>query len=330
MTVQEAEAERKRAKGEDGVLSALLDQSYAIDEVKKAAAELKEVRRLEAKQEKRLVSLGAEETRGRKCHPSKKATALLPSDESEERTAKLRARLQRDKHFGKREDLTPAKRKYLEEFLDLEASQGAHRLGKPFWDRISKETAVSVHNLKTLITEEGRKITKSRALIKKRGKGRYWRHIVSHRSQGQRAMRPDKLGGEVREEKDKVRAWLKKEESRGHEPEAADLLDQFQLELEDFVFHCEKEEKQWKEWEEKLTEDELKEKAVEITEGRNKLKAARSILAKGFSSKQNRAYHQQQLLLWCEKVRRKPDLVFPMTEVEASSKQKERECKPER
>ena len=177
--------------------------------------------------------------------------------------------------------------------------------------------------MKTLISEQGRKITAARAGIKRKGKGRYWRLVVQHRSQGQRAAQPDKQGGQVREQKDKVKAWLKNEEQRGHEPAAEDLLDQFHLELEDLIFHLEAEEPQWQLWQLHFEGDELKEeskeKIKEISTKREQLKAARGIIAKGFQSKQGRGYHQQQLLMWCEKIRRKPDLVFPMTEAEGSS-----------
>jgi len=42
-----------------------------------------------------------------------------------------------------------------------------------------------------------------------------------------------------------------------------------------------------------------------------------SFLTNGMQSKQNRAYHKQNLLSFCGVVERKPDLVFPMTEEES-------------
>ena len=154
------------------------------------------------------------------------------------------------------------------------------------------------------------KITKQRASLKRKGKGRYWRLVVTHRTQGKRAARELNRGGETKEEKDKVKDWLAREQALGHQPEAADLLDQFQLELEDLVHRLEQEEPQWK----ALSDADLKERSVEISEKQEHLKAARGILAKGLLTKQGRSYHQQILLLWTEMVKRKPDLVFPMTE----------------
>ena len=330
LTIEEAKSGAKRLKADEGLAIALDQEREAGDSLEKARRDLKEVRKRQAVEEKRLANLGKEEKRGR---PSKKKAALgtssdlVPADGSEEeRQRRLRLRLQKEEYHGKREDLTPGKRKTLTDFLDIEASKGHHRLGKTFWDRVSRETKVSVHNLKALCTEEGRQLTKDRAALRRKGKGRYWRLVVQQRTQGQRATRPEARGGAAKEEKDKVKQWLQREEQQGHEPEARDLLDQFQVELEDAVFHLEKEEKAWA----ALSEEEEKEAAEEISEKKARLRSLRQILEKGLATKQSKAYHEQQLLVWTEKVKRKPDLVFPMTEAEGPSRQKRRECTPER
>ena len=188
----------------------------------------------------------------------------------------------------------------------------------------ASECTVTLQSLKQLVIVEGREVTAAKLSVLRKGKGRYWRMVVQSRSQGQRATRPDALGGIHRPEKDKVREWLQKEESFGHTPNALDLLDQFQLELEDLIFNLEKEEPAWTAILDKLDSEEAREEGfVEQVEaaaaGREKLASARLLLSRGFASKQNRGYHKQQLLCFTEKVERKPDLIFPMTEAVDSS-----------
>ena len=61
-------------------------------------------------------------------------------------------------------------KKHPQELLDIDFAKGSHRLGKPFWDRKSADTGVSVHNLKSLITEEGRQITAHRLGLKRKAR----------------------------------------------------------------------------------------------------------------------------------------------------------------
>ena len=50
---------------------------------------------------------------------------------------------------------------------------------------------------------------------------------------------------------------------------------------------------------------------------REKLTEAQSFKSRGLGSKQMRAYHKLMLLMYCEVVERKPDLVFPMSTAES-------------
>ena len=55
----------------------------------------------------------------------------------------------------------------------------------------------------------------------------------------------------------------------------------------------------------------------DILQDEVKLKAATEFLSKGMMSKQSKLYHKMQLLMHCQVVERKPDLVFPMSEAES-------------
>ena len=117
---------------------------------------------------------------------------------------------------------------------------------------------------------------------------------------------------------------MQKEESFGHTPNALDILDQFQLELEDIVFNLQKEEPAWTAIIDKLDSEEAREEGFAgqieaAAAGRERLESTSKLLAKGFATKQSRGYHKQQLLCFFEKVERKPDLIFPMTEAVGSS-----------
>ena len=117
---------------------------------------------------------------------------------------------------------------------------------------------------------------------------------------------------------------MQKEGKFGHTPNAIDLLDQFQLELEDLVFHLQKQEPAWTAIIDKLDSEEAREEGfaeqIEAAAlGRERLESARKLLAKGLATKQSRGYHKQQLLCFTEKVERKPDLIFRMTEAADSS-----------
>ena len=74
----------------------------------------------------------------------------------------------------------------------------------------------------------------------------------------------------------------------------------------------------WKAWEDNLSDEEMIEEVREIADGREKLETAKSLLAKGFATKQSRGQHKQQLLMFTQRVQRQPDLRFPMTEAEGS------------
>ena len=216
----------------------------------------------------------------------------------------------KERYTGKREDLGPGKRKRLTQLIDIEVSKGEARLGIEFWKRLRKDTSVSIHNLKSLITAEGRQLTEKKLQVRRRGKGRYWRQVLQYRSQGKREMTGEKIGGLLKEEKETLRVWSKKEMDLGHELGGDDLLDQYQLEIEDLIFYLEKEVKEW----DALSDEEAREQSVKMSEKTQKLQAAKSFLERGLSRKQTKAYHKQQLLQFCEVVERKPDLVFPITE----------------
>ena len=319
ITVEAAKQETKRQAGEDRIV--LLSQAMAEAETGERQHWLA-TRAVQRNKEKR-TQLGIQETRGKGGRTAKHLTkqdAIVPAGVKERRERQIRQQL----GTAKREDLTPGKRKKLTELIDSKTKIGEARLGLAFWNRMHKETGVSVHNLKQLVTPQGREVTAAKLSVVRRGKGRYWRMVVQSRSQGQRATRPDTLGGIHRPEKDKVREWLQKEESFGHTPNALDLLDQFQLELEDLIFNLEKEEPAWTAILDKLDSDEALEEGfadqVEAAAaGRERLSSARLLISRGFASKQNRGYHKQQLLCFTEKVERKPDLIFPMTEAVDSS-----------
>jgi len=76
-TLEEATREAKRSKAEDGLVSALVVHSEALDELEKARKEASSLHQRQSKKEERLTKLGTAETRGRKAKWSNKALVLV-------------------------------------------------------------------------------------------------------------------------------------------------------------------------------------------------------------------------------------------------------------
>ncbi len=65
---------------------------------------------------------------------------------------------------------------------------------------------------------------------------RYLRKLVQRRSQGKRSERLESRGGDLKELKDKVKAFSDKEQALGHDIGGDDLVDQMALEAEEAVW----------------------------------------------------------------------------------------------
>ena len=127
-------------------------------------------------------------------------------------------------------------------------------------------------------------------------------------------------GGALRKVKDALKAWCDSERSLGHELGADDLLDQFSLDVEDLIWHLSKTEGE----DAALLDREIEEDDEEAKAEKERVRGQRQSLLQGRQflesltvGRQNRQYHKQSLLQWCEVVERKPDLVFPMSEEES-------------
>ena len=156
---------------------------------------------------------------------------------------------------------------------------------------------------------------------------RYWRKLVQRRSQGKRSERLESRGGDLKELKDKVKAFSDKEQALGHDIGGDDLVDQMALEAEEAVWLLEPGEEARNTRLQLLLEKEMfaadkfskeeKKEMDEIQRQKTLLKACKSFLDAGLSSRQAKLYHKETLLQHCEVVERKPDLVFPMSEAES-------------
>ena len=156
----------------------------AVEEAQKAShlakVKTKELKRATEEQQRleRQSKFCEVATRGRKRkQPLDLALAdaehsELVQTEAEEKRKRLLKQLSQLTHQGKREDLHPVKRKYLTELIGVAAAAGRMRLGKTFWAEPSDETGVSLHNLKSLVTVEGRALTLAKLAKRPRGKGR--------------------------------------------------------------------------------------------------------------------------------------------------------------
>ena len=298
----------------------LMDAWQRQQEAEKVAAEAKRAQKVAEREagrvQKALVQVGKQETRGRKG----KQETLVCEPEAGKSKAKLLSEIAKISDTGrKRKDLLPRKRQKLTELIDLEVSKDEHRLGKTFWQRMVKETGYTEFILKGLITPKGRETTEKRMAARKRGKKRYWKRILDYHSQGMRETQGILKGGPLKPVKEQLKNWCDVEVGLGHDLSGDDLLDQYQLEVEELSFNLAKEEDQWAPSllrlpEAEIDDPELQALITEISSKREMLKTARSFLETGLGTKQAKAYHKQQLLCFCDVVERKPDLVFPMSE----------------
>ena len=62
---------------------------------------------------------------------------------------------------------------------------------------------------------------------------RYWRCLVERRTQGKRSERVESRGGDLKELKDKVKAFCERELALGHDVAGEDLLDEMSVEAEE-------------------------------------------------------------------------------------------------
>ena len=197
-----------------------------------------EARKLERQREKMSV-----ETRGRpkKVLVEPESTAILLHDVTERAMVlhKLRQKAVKKRQGDGKQRLKrepkPQERKAITDAMDAQLAQDG-REGKEFWEAASIEHNLAVTQLKNLLTDAGRKKTKKGMLAAAtRGRKRYWQTLLRYRSTGQRQPREDLLGGPLKKEKEAVKAWCKEEMSQGNDVSGADLLYQYESEVEDFL-----------------------------------------------------------------------------------------------
>ena len=158
----------------------------AVEQAKEAEQHLKTARRVltmaKAKEEqaqRALVLSEKGETRGIK---RKEALILACASEGEIAMAehefirekeRLSNKIRKCQRGGSvREDLHPVKRMKMTQLIDLLAKRGEARRGPLFWKDLAEEYQISEHNLKSLVTASGRKLTADKLAERPKGKGR--------------------------------------------------------------------------------------------------------------------------------------------------------------
>ena len=313
-TVQRARA----MLAESEVGKQLLLEQVALDRAEKAKREAKKkaltakqaagrLERMTQKLEKAVPGRKWKGTRKLAKQLSEPKVGLSPEEEALERDLRLarnklaRKRVGDGKKRSKRE-LAPKERQEATSFLDKALAQTPEeKRGKEWWKKLAVESGYEERVLKKLDKPDQRELTNVRlSKYARKGKNRYWMTLLRFKTTGIRKPRDDLHGGKLRACKEKVKDFCKAEMSLGHDLCGYDLLDQYELEVDELVFNLQKIEP------EQISEQD-----------KSKLEAGLHFLGTGRVSRQARAFTQQMLLLYCGVVERKPDLVFPMTTAES-------------
>ena len=246
-----------------------------------------------------------EEEKVEEKEEDKDEEAVKEGLKQEKLLSKLKRKRSGDHKPRVRKDTTRQQREETRAFLDSKLSDLDEKQPWLWWNERAKETKMPVKVMRQLCGEKIRSQDAASKAESRKGRKRYWRRNESSTT-GMRKKRKFtedascQEGGLLRPQKMLVKKWAEEEMAENQGLCGNDLLYQFELELEDFIWLLQARAKSEGE-ERNLTDMEQR-----------KLQAALSSL-KSCADRTQKGSVKQSLLKFCEVVERRPNLVFPMT-----------------